>query len=646
MIRHRVVIAIGALMLGAPLVSPTGGFGSAMAQTVHASTGCPSCHQLHGAAGANLTDYAVAEDLCIFCHGPAAGQGAPEDMVVHDGYRHTSSTTCVDCHTPHPADAGTNIRLIEQTVTTPNSGDKGVVFTTATGTNSFADGNTTLDGVCEVCHTDTDNHINSDPAAYAGAGRLHNPGTDCNTSGCHTHEGGFQPPACLTCHNTTQGGRRAVDGEFGMSSTHVSGVQVLDCRTCHELTQHQLGNVRFKNVDDPRDQSLVEELTGSPFTTQGEAEKLTYFCLACHDPAGNGPTQPFTGGATPPTIDSTAWHDASHFNDSDVKSCFGDGSNFGCHASGHGSQKQALLAPYTVAPTPPANAEEEEGFCFNCHSSSGSSTLDIEGQFDPNTIRWVSQSWGLNDHSDFNDRHDVQYDASSISGAKIECYDCHDPHAATTAQPFKSDPDPGDGHVPAANSRWTGQSLLSDFCLDCHDNSFPAGVSTHSDAALTDVLNTWLTIDRMGVVSSGGAEELRTQGVAWDENANDTTSTGLQLYTTGDILQCDVCHRPHPKRPSQYSATHGDTLRYDLFGMVDTVKTKNGMPLSWSLFSGGNPSSYTFDYGLTQDAQQPSDPWDAGGYFCNSCHDRANMNNRDTCGSSNCHSHGHSNTGL
>lgn len=639
----HIVSVTAALLVGAPLVAASAGFDAVSAQTVHVSTGCPNCHKLHGASGGNLTKAAVVEDLCLSCHAAGAGQGAPEGLEVHNGYRHSTATTCVDCHTPHPGDAGSNIKLIEPTIATPNSGDKSVVFTATTGTNSFADGDANLDGVCEVCHTETDHHLNFEPAGYGAAGRQHNKALQCTQASCHTHDGGFQPPACLTCHNASQGARRAVDGEFTLSSSHVDPVGVLDCRTCHELTQHQAGNVRLKNVDDPRDLSLVAELTGNPFTTAAEAQKLTYFCLACHDPAGSGPSQPFTSGTTPPQVDSTTWEASSH--SAGVGSCFGDGA-FGCHASGHGSEKQKLLAPYTVAPTAPANAEEEEGFCYNCHSATGGA-FDVESQFDPATIRQVTEAWSNNDHADFNDRHDVQYEASSVSGAKIECYDCHDPHEATATQPFKSDPDPSDGHVPTAGSRWTGQSLLSDFCLDCHDNSFPVGVSTHADAPLTDVLTSWLTVDRMGVVNSGGNEQLRTQGVAWDENASDTTSIGLQLYQQGDILDCNVCHRPHPKPPGEYAAAHGDTLRYDFFGFVDTVRTKNGLPLSWSEFNAqGNPTSYTFDYGLTVDARADADPWDAGGYFCNSCHDRDGMNGRDTCGGSGCHAHGVNSPGL
>lgn len=56
---------------------------------------------------------------------------------------------CLDCHQIHNTDK-TNIYIIKNTITTPNSGDKTVVFTAETGTNSFADGDVTYDGFCEL----------------------------------------------------------------------------------------------------------------------------------------------------------------------------------------------------------------------------------------------------------------------------------------------------------------------------------------------------------------------------------------------------------------------------------------------------------------------------------------------------------------
>lgn len=74
-----------------------------------------------------------------------------------------------------------------------------VKFFDKEGTNSFADGDGTYDGVCEVCHTQTTHFRNngggSDPKhTNIGTGI---PGTNCIS--CHTHPEGFKA-SCNACH--------------------------------------------------------------------------------------------------------------------------------------------------------------------------------------------------------------------------------------------------------------------------------------------------------------------------------------------------------------------------------------------------------------------------------------------------------------
>ena len=86
-------------------------------------------------------------------------------------------------------------KLIKETVssddilvnspTTKGVGDKTVRFYTDTGTNSFADNNATYDGICEVCHTQTNYHRNDDSGDHS-----HKPMANC--VGCHSHENGFR----------------------------------------------------------------------------------------------------------------------------------------------------------------------------------------------------------------------------------------------------------------------------------------------------------------------------------------------------------------------------------------------------------------------------------------------------------------------
>ena len=74
---------------------------------------------------------------------------AAPDMSTWDGNVHgPAGKTCAECH-PN-GHGSSNIDLIGDTIATPNSGTKTVIFTSLTGTNSHADGDGTYDGICEV----------------------------------------------------------------------------------------------------------------------------------------------------------------------------------------------------------------------------------------------------------------------------------------------------------------------------------------------------------------------------------------------------------------------------------------------------------------------------------------------------------------
>ncbi|MHC4430160.1 MAG: hypothetical protein ACYS0D_16410, partial [Planctomycetota bacterium] len=321
------------------------------------------------------------------------------------------------------------------------------------------------------------------------------------------------------------GGRRPVVGEFGLSSHHLQGASLddADCVVCHDMSQHQQGYVRLKNADDPTNPLAVVELTGDPATDAAEAAKLTTICLACHDADAAGGSLPFTDGLTPPIVDAALWSTASH-STTGVLSCVGDGSGFGCHAT-HGSEKLTLLAPWNVAPTAPGYEEEEEGFCFACHASGGPALTDIEGQFATAT-RWVTDAVGDYDNVNLNDRHDISHSDQSQSGAKIECTSCHDPHSASASSLVRADPDPSDGRVPGTGQVMAGVDFMTEWCLDCHDGSFPAGV-TAPGTPLADIRSTHLT-DSMG---AGGGNATLKSGYGW---------------TDGDVIPCLGCHNPHP----------------------------------------------------------------------------------------------------
>ncbi len=591
---------------------------------------CSFCHNLHGGGYAALSDWAVTEDLCLSCHGdagpatvdrdgvqvtvPKSGRNdAGNTFVAHNGAKHSAPTNCWDCHN-HEGEASLNFKMIQSVMPTPASGDRSVVFTAWSGVNSFADGDATYDGVCEVCHTATDYHNNIGPPG------THNFTDDCTD--CHLHGSGFEGAGggCAGCHSSIQGSRRAVVGEFDRTSHHVdwaggglanSGeIPDSDCTTCHDQSAHQAGNVRLKDVDDPTNTAASVVLTGDPNTSSTEAAKLEAHCLSCHDADGaNGNTTPFTGGATVVAIDNTAWLASSHEGTTAIAGCYGDGT-IGCHSSGHGSQKTKLLGPPATAATAPAYAEQEEGFCFNCHDSDGPAGTDMDSVWGE-PINWMTNASGVSSLTTFNDRHDVQQAAQATSGAVIECAHCHNPHGDNASQPYRLDPDPSDGHVVGTDWYFTEYQsegdLLSEFCLDCHDGSLAAGTSGHSGGAMDNVRTSWIT-DGMG---SGTGGPGLIAGTGW---------------VAGDILRCWTCHLPHPRVDEDFGITNN-------FAMVDTVRTKD---LSAYIMHTPKRGSPTYIYSMTDDTDGTGTQ--NGGAYCMTCHDRTGMISKGDCWS--CHMHG------
>ncbi len=91
---------------------------------------------------------------------------------------------CADCHDFR--NGSNNLMFVRDSISTPNSGDLSVVFTASSGANSFADGDNVYDGICEVCHTSSSHHQNSDNGDHA-----HHAGSSCVS--CHSHTDEFHP---------------------------------------------------------------------------------------------------------------------------------------------------------------------------------------------------------------------------------------------------------------------------------------------------------------------------------------------------------------------------------------------------------------------------------------------------------------------
>lgn len=186
-----------------------------------------------------------SSQICIDCHNVVSHSSQSTDT----GYGNWA-ILCTDCHTPHNT---TNIMLIKETITTPNSGDKPVALWNRSGdaVKSFVDSTATganIKGVCQVCHTQTTgsgtsrwrNTGNGESPAHYGGGSTQR----CST--CHSHLGGFKA-SCNSCHGnppttaTTGGPTGLATPATGATSPlspgahekHTAAPRSMLCNTCH-----------------------------------------------------------------------------------------------------------------------------------------------------------------------------------------------------------------------------------------------------------------------------------------------------------------------------------------------------------------------------------------------------------------------------
>jgi predicted CxxxxCH...CXXCH cytochrome family protein len=439
---------------------------------------CSSCHSTHYAntSDGNLLNVTNDDNMCTSCH-------------IHEGQHQAMG--CNTCHDPHNPDK-TNIYLISSTITTPNSGNRSVNFSSLSGTNSYADGDATYNGICEVCHTTTTVHRND------GSGAAHNPGSDCIS--CHLHEENFNLN-CATCHNTVQGARPQIigaGGEFDNTSRHASTTSPAnnECLNCHYTSNHSSGTVELKNVDD---QSLW-------------VGNRNDWCISCHD-------------ATPPASITFPGGDPkynkSNFIGNAHETGIGNDACSQCHEP-HGAANANLIA-----------TSGNYNFCYTCHSSAGMATVAFEpaDKAIPGTSG-NSHAWDAN-------ATNTTYGAApptdasmlaKLEGGNIVCSTCHDPHDNTNPKNLMVD-NSADG-----------------LCKDCHgvrdvgsyyaDNanigSHPVGVTyPTADPTRFEAVPT-----NAALITPGGNVECSS----CHSVHNSTTSDGYLLNATNDNTLCSSCH--------------------------------------------------------------------------------------------------------
>ena len=351
-------------------------------------------------------------------------------------------------------------KLIRTTISTPNSGAKTVKFFGAMGAHSFADGDATYDGVCEVCHTQT-THFRNDGSGpdqhHANAGGA----AGLNCIACHSHQSGFGHggggvggQGCGTatsCHGTLQS-----------HPTHVGGMQLsLDCSECHDATSFP----RFKDGQDLAGTTACDichsingtdmakqywEHPGSSAHTPGSwavVEGDRSFCGSCHDATPGNTRGDGTGNA--------------------ASNILGDDSTYGFYVTGHGKDSGSYARMSwqdTAATGNPAAATS----CSSCHDLTlthfGSANRRLRSGFEndqANTNCKNCHSWDTSEGTTATSpphfyTTSAAYEASA-HGAEL-CTDCHDVHAATGSY--------------AGMTRANNENL----CYQCHRDLAQGGV--------------------------------------------------------------------------------------------------------------------------------------------------------------------------
>ncbi|HFD38252.1 MAG TPA: hypothetical protein ENJ31_00155, partial [Anaerolineae bacterium] len=554
-----IVAVLGGLNLVGRVQAQPSPHGNYTAQT----DACAACHRAHTGLNAPLIGSAATGNaFCLTCHNgsgapavPAVSTHANIDFLdyagVPAGVEGPFRLSCLQCHDPHGHP--TNLYSVKDSILvleTPPVTTGPVILTAITGPNSFDDGvSPPTSRICVTCHINSNNPgypMVSHPGGAGHVGPTDYSGENCIE--CHPHsadpdqftEDGFVWSAgCIRCHSAPWdngvgmpvGGRRAVVGEFGQSSHHVQGVLTDDdCKVCHaEFGHHMDGYLQLQDADNPG--IVYTEPSPGAFRptnlTAATSQALAPFCLSCHDADGAaGNVAPFSGGQAVVDIEgSGAWSAAAHSTGESTNSgygCLGDGSSSGCHDTGHGSQKIALLAPANSGGGA-NNVDEEEGFCYTCHDGT-IAPADVQTEF------------GRTSH------HDVDDGEQAANGSAIECTSCHNPHRSSAADPL-SDPD-------SLYTVWASSNGDRDFCLRCHDGAPPTGIvfpATYSGTGWNKSLYVGSDhdtgLDKAGMAQYDCQHCHQRHGATIYSLLNDQyVKTDFEPYDVGDYALCWTCH--------------------------------------------------------------------------------------------------------
>ena len=523
-------------------------------------------------------------DDCNVCH-YSGGPGSPD------------AAACAD---------SANLKMVREEIVTPNSGLLTVVFEYRP--DDFADGDTTYDGICEVCHTQTQVHDND------GDGIDHFDGSDCTTCHAHsqadgtalfsarqedgpeshhTHIHGERGPGldCLDCHLS--------HSNYGLFADGLDLDNTNECNNCHS-TGGTFGGVAMAKANWD---SGVYDVDGM---LEAGAED---WCLSCHDDGPANSQQDGLGISAPD-----------------------QGGNY--YSTGHGN-----TGPFNAT----VHGQDGPGYtCTVCHDSASSHISGTLGDAD----RSKTADDGL----------DYTTDSSEV------CLDCHKAdqsgigtlgYDATAEASVHSGGVTGNYDTSAA-SAFPAYGDSADYatnpgyqCEDCHE--------VHGTQKVAMVL---ATLDgNLG----GTTNPVSVSGF----ESTDSDLTDLDPSATADDGVCDVCH-------TTLGSAHPDTNHADNHNQGNTGNScmASGCHSHAASFAHGRGigceecHGHDAGYGgatggkgtyMSHSTHTEDDQYDLMGPFvdCSACHntddfpsfsDGQDLANTDVCNT--CHSEGGTYDGL
>jgi predicted CXXCH cytochrome family protein len=314
--------------------------------------------------------------------------------------------------------------------------NKTVKFFDQSGTNSFADGDSAYNGVCEVCHTQTTHYQNDGTGSDQHHMNIGNrDGTNCVS--CHPHTSGF-------AHGGGSGGS-GCDSCHGHSGSHYkhSDVDPPDtvCGDCHDtnaypqFADHQnLNNTAVCNVCHSPN-GAFDGVNDAVIGAKNNWEQGVYlsnnlragkekWCAGCHD---NVPS--IVDGVTAPDIagNNTTYgyylsaHGIGAYGVKRQTVTYAQGECLHCHdvsIGGHGGQ---LFAPL-----------DDPDFCMKCHTDTGSVQEGgiANGPGNIKTVFNKTYRHNITGYSGIHKFSPQEETRAYLSANKhVECNDCHNPHA-------------------------------------------------------------------------------------------------------------------------------------------------------------------------------------------------------------------------